>query len=132
MTTVSPQIGAFTFGNEPVNAGDVASVTCVVTKGDFPMDIDWMFQNQPIDEKRQDIIISNVGKRGKQLSIEAVGASHAGEYTCIASNSAGTTTRTAILDVNGTVNIRLTISIVLYFDYSLLIPVKNDNLHNVS
>lgn len=85
-----------------MNAGDVASVTCVVTKGDFPIDISWMFQNQLIDDKREDIIVSNVGKRGKQLSIEAVKAGHAGEYTCIASNVAGSTTRTASLDVNGT------------------------------
>ncbi|XP_023314212.1 hemicentin-2-like [Trichogramma pretiosum] len=97
---VSPQIGAFTFGTEPVNAGDVASVTCVVTKGDFPMDIQWMFQNQPIGTEREDIMVSNFGKRGKQLTIESVGARHAGEYTCVASNVAGSTTRTAVLDVN--------------------------------
>jgi hypothetical protein len=101
ISIVAPQIGAFTFGNEPVNAGDVASVTCVVTKGDFPMDIKWMFQNEPVDETRKDIVISNFGKRGKQLSIESVGASHAGEYTCVASNIAGSTTRIALLDVNG-------------------------------
>lgn len=101
MAPVAPQIGAFTFGSEPVNAGDVASVTCVVTKGDFPIDISWLFQNELIDDKRDDIIVSNVGKRGKQLSIEAVKAGHAGEYTCIASNVAGSTTRTATLDVNG-------------------------------
>ena len=99
--TVAPQIGAFTFGDEPVNAGDVASVTCAVTKGDFPIEIEWFFQNQPVDKKRQDIVISKFGKRGKQLSIEAVGASHAGEYTCVVSNIAGTTTRSAVLDVNG-------------------------------
>ena len=66
------------------------------------MEIEWMFQNQPIDDKREDIIISNVGKRGKQLSIESVGATHAGEYTCVASNIAGSNTRSAVLDVNGT------------------------------
>lgn len=102
--TVSPQIGVFTFGNEPLNAGDIASVTCAVTKGDLPMDINWMFQDQLVDETREDIIISNLGKRGKQLSIEAVGAAHAGEYTCVASNIAGSTTRTAVLNVNGTFN----------------------------
>lgn len=99
---VAPQIGAFTFGNEPVNAGDVASVLCMVTKGDFPMEISWMFQNQPLDDKMDDVIVSDSGKRGKQLTIEAVRAKHAGEYTCIASNIAGSVTRTAVLDVNGT------------------------------
>lgn len=79
----------------------MAAVTCSVTKGDLPMEIQWMFQNEVIDEKREDILISNFGKRGKQLSIEAVGAIDAGEYTCVASNIAGSTTRTAVLDVNG-------------------------------
>ncbi|KAJ8667921.1 hypothetical protein QAD02_009584 [Eretmocerus hayati] len=99
---VAPQIGAFTFGEEPVNAGDVASVTCVVTKGDFPMDIHWLFKNEPIDDNFDGITISSSGKRGKQLNIEAVSARHAGEYTCVASNIAGATTRTAVLDVNVT------------------------------
>lgn len=101
MCVVAPQIGVFTFGDEPLNAGDIASVTCAVTKGDLPMEIEWMFRNEPIDEKREDIIISNLGKRGKQLSIEAVGARHVGEYTCVASNLAGSTSRSAILAVNG-------------------------------
>jgi hypothetical protein len=99
--SVAPQIGVFTFGNEPLNAGDIASVTCAVTKGDLPMDISWMFQGRLVDEKHEDIIIVNLGKRGKQLSIEAVRAAHAGDYTCVASNIAGSTTRTAILNVNG-------------------------------
>lgn len=63
-----------------------------------------MIRDELIDENREDIVISSLGKRGKQLSIEAVGAAHAGEYTCIASNIAGSTTRTALLDVNGTDN----------------------------
>lgn len=61
-----------------------------------------MFQNEPIDEKREDAIISKSGKRGKLLNIEHVRAEHAGEYTCIASNVAGSTSRSAMLDVNGT------------------------------
>lgn len=98
---VSPQIGVFTFGEEPLNAGDIASVTCSVTKGDLPIEINWMFGNEIVDEKREDISVFNLGKRGKQLSIDSVGATHAGEYTCVASNSAGSTSRTAVLNVNG-------------------------------
>ena len=66
------------------------------------MEINWMFQNEPLDNKRDDVIVSDSGKRGKQLTIESVGAAHAGEYTCVASNIAGSTTRTAVLNVNGT------------------------------
>jgi len=38
---VAPQISPFSFGDEPLNRGEVASVNCVVPKGDLPLDIYW-------------------------------------------------------------------------------------------
>ena len=90
----------FSFGEEPLNAGDTASVQCVITKGDLPLEITFMFQATAIVPS-QDIVISETGKRAKQLTIDYVGARHAGEYTCVASNIAGSTSRSAILEVNG-------------------------------
>lgn len=89
------------FGDEPVNAGDLASIQCAVSKGDFPLEITWMFKGLPIGPDRSDIIVSGSGKRVKQLTIDAVAARHAGEYTCVASNAAGSSSHSAILDVNG-------------------------------
>nr|XP_034174428.1 Down syndrome cell adhesion molecule-like protein Dscam2 isoform X45 [Osmia lignaria] len=97
---VSPQIAPISFGDEPVNAGDLVSVQCVVTKGDSPLEITWTFDSQPIRSDRMDVIVSNSGKRVKQLTIESVAARHAGEYTCVASNAAGSTSHSAKLDVN--------------------------------
>lgn len=66
------------------------------------MDVALLFKNQIIDpEVNKDVVISDSGKRGKQLIIESVSASNAGEYTCVASNIAGSTTRSAVLQVNG-------------------------------
>ncbi|KAK1126108.1 hypothetical protein K0M31_004749 [Melipona bicolor] len=97
---VSPQIAPISFGEEPVNAGDLVSVQCVVTKGDSPLEITWTFESQPIRTDRMDVIVSSSGKRVKQLTIESVAARHAGEYTCVASNAAGSTSHSAKLDVN--------------------------------
>ncbi|XP_051153619.1 cell adhesion molecule Dscam2 isoform X44 [Leptopilina boulardi] len=96
---VAPQIATFSFGEEPANAGEMASVTCAVIKGDLPLEVSWMFNDHPIESNQNDIIIDN-GKRRKQLTIESVAARHAGEYTCVASNIAGSVSRTAILDIN--------------------------------
>lgn len=53
---MAPQIGIFSFGNEPLNAGDLATVTCAVSKGDLPLEIMWIFNAQQIDEKTRTII----------------------------------------------------------------------------
>lgn len=79
----------------------MATITCAVIKGDAPLDIDMMFKGDPIDMTKSGVVITDSGKRAKQLMIEAVEAKHAGEYTCIASNSAGSTSRSTILAVNG-------------------------------
>ncbi|XP_043478459.1 Down syndrome cell adhesion molecule-like protein Dscam2 isoform X49 [Leptopilina heterotoma] len=97
---VAPQISPFTFGEEPVNAGEIASVQCAVLKGDLPLEVTWMFNDQKIQSDQSDIIIIDNGKRHKQLTIDAVSARHAGEYTCVASNIAGAVSRTATLDIN--------------------------------
>lgn len=81
---VSPQIALFSFGEEPVNAGDMASVQCLITKGNLPLDITWMFMNNPVESQANNIRVIDVGNRHKQLTIEAVSARHAGEYTCVA------------------------------------------------
>lgn len=78
----------------------MASVTCAVIKGDLPLEVSWMFNDHIIGSDQSDIVIDN-GKRRKQLTIESVSARHAGEYTCVASNIAGSVSRTAILDING-------------------------------
>ncbi|XP_051153617.1 cell adhesion molecule Dscam2 isoform X42 [Leptopilina boulardi] len=96
---VVPQIAQFSFGGEAVNAGELVTVTCAITKGDLPIDIIWMFGDKEI-EFGHDIVISSSSKRLKQLTIETVAAKHAGEYTCVASNIAGSVTQTAVLEVN--------------------------------
>lgn len=91
----------FTFGEESINAGEMASAQCAVGKGDLPLEISWMFDGQPIEFDYSDTIKIDSGKRHKLLTIESVSARHAGEYTCIASNLAGSVSRSANLVING-------------------------------
>ncbi|XP_018394808.1 PREDICTED: Down syndrome cell adhesion molecule-like protein Dscam2 [Cyphomyrmex costatus] len=97
---VAPEIMPFVIGEEPANWGDTITVTCTVLKGDHPIQIEWAHNGEPISRDHPDILIVNTGKRVSLLTIDAVTARHAGEYTCTASNVAGGTSYSASLAVN--------------------------------
>jgi len=117
---VAPQIFPFTFGDEPVNSGEAISATCSILKGDFPMDITWAFNGEPISAESTDQFSITKGKRLSVLSIDAVAARHAGEYTCTASNKAGASSHTAALAVNGNIARMYTRAYTRRLDYSSL------------
>lgn len=96
-----PKIAHFDFGDEPSNFADSASVQCLVTSGDLPVDFVWFANNRPIAEYFG-ITIAKMGKRNSVLTIDSVSAKHAGNYTCQASNKASTVNFTSELIVNGT------------------------------
>lgn len=104
--TVPPQIIPFDFTDDPVNSEDMSSLTCTVSKGDFPIAIVWTLNNRSVDTV-QGISVMRTNKRISQLSIDSVQAEHAGEFTCSAKNPAGTAAYSAILHVNGTTKIFL-------------------------
>lgn len=95
-----PKIAPFDFGEVPANFEDSSSITCLVLSGDLPIDIDWLFNDYPINSY-SGITIGKMGKKGSVLMIESVSGRHAGNYTCKASNSAGSETHSATLVVNG-------------------------------
>lgn len=87
----------------PINSGEMTSTTCSVSKGDLPLNITWFFNNRPMSTV-EDVTVSLVNTRLSALSIESVHADHAGNYTCIAANRAGTTSYSTTLNVNGNFN----------------------------
>lgn len=117
---VPPQISPFDFDEEPINSGDVVSLTCSVNKGDLPLDIVWEFNGVSL-KNIYGVTINLVNKRLSTLSIESVQADNAGEYKCIARNLAGYAEHAAYLYVNGTY---LVIFILLesIISYPILIP----------
>lgn len=97
---VPPQIIPFEFMDDPVNSGDMSSLTCTVNKGDFPIEIFWTLNGKKV-ESLNGISVSRTNKRISQLSIEAASAEHSGSYECVAKNAAGTTSHSTFLHVNG-------------------------------
>ncbi|XP_076672506.1 Down syndrome cell adhesion molecule 1 isoform X11 [Andrena cerasifolii] len=97
---VAPGIVPFVIGEGPANWGDTVTATCTVLKGDYPIQIEWALNGEPISRNHYDISIVNTSKRVSLLTIDAVTARHAGEYTCSVSNAAGGTSYSASLAVN--------------------------------
>lgn len=101
MFLVLPQIVPFDFGEEEINAMDMVSASCTVHKGQLPLKITWMRNNQSI-YSNDGVSISRTNQRISILSIESVRDRHSGNYTCIAENLAGSVNYTTSLWVNGT------------------------------
>lgn len=89
-----------------MNAGGFALVQCAVTTGDLPLNITWKYPGDHQvtsvqDSRRPKVTVTKMGDRAAMLSIDSVMAEHAGNYTCVASNGAATTSFTSELHING-------------------------------
>lgn len=95
----------FTFGDEQINVDDMVSVTCLVNKGDLPIEIDWWVVDDYGVERflltNDGIVITRSSQRMSVLTIESVKARHRGEYICKAKNRAGSVQSAANLAING-------------------------------
>ncbi|XP_037715263.1 Down syndrome cell adhesion molecule-like protein Dscam2 isoform X49 [Drosophila subpulchrella] len=96
---VPPKITPFTFGDEPTNVEDSVSVTCLISSGDLPIDIEWLFNDYGISSF-SGMTVYRGGKRTSMLTIDNVHARHAGKYSCRARNHASAVNYTTELIVN--------------------------------
>ncbi|XP_049546748.1 Down syndrome cell adhesion molecule-like protein Dscam2 isoform X11 [Anopheles darlingi] len=100
---VPPKIAPFSFGEEPMNYGESASVTCNIISGDLPIDIEWFFNGKPLSRYHHELDklkVADFGKRTKALSIDEVDARYAGLYSCKATNVASSVEYSHELIVN--------------------------------
>ena len=95
-----PVIVPFSFGSPVVNTGVYAQLSCVISRGDLPITITWSLKGE-ILTSGPEITTTMVGTRLSLLIISSVGYEHSGEYTCRATNPAGSVTHSAELKVNG-------------------------------
>lgn len=98
---MAPKVAPFDFGLEASNAGDSASVACLITTGDMPINFKWYFNDRPVKEYAG-ITTVKLGNRNSVLNIDSVTGKHAGRYTCSAQNQAASVNYTSELIVNGT------------------------------
>lgn len=84
-----------------MNNGDTVSIQCTIAGGDLPVQVTWMLNDRPL-ESYMEIVTQKQGKRINNLMIESVSDMHAGNYTCMAENTAGTAQHSSELVVIGT------------------------------
>lgn len=72
----------------------------MLRKGDLPVKFQWIFNAQPLVTSDSAEIL-NVGGRTSLLTINPIHGYHQGNFSCIASNLAGTDRVDADLIVNG-------------------------------
>ncbi|XP_011880276.1 PREDICTED: Down syndrome cell adhesion molecule-like protein Dscam2 isoform X3 [Vollenhovia emeryi] len=94
---VPPKIDAFSFPDN-IQAGARVHVTCVVSEGDSPLKITWLKDGRPL--KLRDANTHQIGDFDLALRIASATTAHNGNYTCVASNDAAKTSRTASLLVH--------------------------------
>ena len=83
-----------------MDSGEFAQLTCVVSKGDMPVSITWSLKGKELNSG-DSIATTLLGKRASMLVISSVDYTHIGEYTCRATNTAGSVTHSVELKVNG-------------------------------
>ena len=83
-----------------MDQGGFAQLVCIVTRGDEPLSITWSMQGAKVSSGPT-ISTTMLGTRTSMLTIDSVGHRHSGEYTCVASNRAGSAKQSTELKVNG-------------------------------
>lgn len=113
---VLPSIHPFSFDAD-ANEGDSVQLTCHVAKGDLPLRIRWTHNDLPLFP-HLGVMASKIGERISLLTVETVKALHSGNYSCVASNSAGNSSYAAELFVNGLSTIYIAFQDLLFFAHS--------------
>lgn len=126
---VPPQIVPFDFGTEPANVGEMTTLSCLVAKGDLPMDIFWSLNTMPILHGQHSFTVTRLNARTSALSVDSLDAQHRGVYKCMARNGAGQTEHHSALEVNGYVTIFAIRLLIYFFPYPTIPLFTTSSAH---
>lgn len=93
---VVPEIEPFSFKHSGISGGGSARLMCTVVAGDTPLNITWLKDGQSLQKGVQQLDDSTM-----ILSLSRLSLVDSGNYTCIASNSAGSAVYSSVLKVKG-------------------------------
>lgn len=119
---IPPEITPFSF--RPVQVGLPLAKSCVVSRGDFPLDISW-YKDGVLLRTRDGVVIHRLQKRVLSVTISSLTLDSAGNYTCCAANNvsrACTTGSLVVLDPPKIFGLPATVSKISGND--IIIPCK--------
>ncbi|KAJ9583676.1 hypothetical protein L9F63_021980, partial [Diploptera punctata] len=84
-----------------VRLGERLGLQCIVTKGDSPLTIQWLKDEDSVERlELPSVTVRSLGEFSSTLLIEQLSTEHGGRYTCQASNRAATASHSVVLAVN--------------------------------
>ncbi|PNF21232.1 hypothetical protein B7P43_G04189 [Cryptotermes secundus] len=84
-----------------VRLGERLGLQCLVTKGDTPLSIHWLKdEDEVLSLELPALTVRKLGEFSSTLMIEQLSTEHGGRYTCQASNRAATASHSVVLAVN--------------------------------
>lgn len=99
LSSVPPHLGPLVFPSG-TRAGMRAQSSCFVQEGDLPMEIYWEKDGSRF-ESAGNVKVNRMDDFTSILSITDAHAGNSGNYSCIARNTAGSVSTSALLSVNG-------------------------------
>ena len=96
---VPPDLLPISFGRDVLSQGAFAQASCIVRKGDEPLEFSWTFNGMNISSDLG-IVTTSIGTRASMLLISSVGPHHQGTYSCTAKNLGGLRSSSVELKVN--------------------------------
>ena len=102
---VSPMVERFVFPKN-LTRGKRLRVLCTVSEGDLPLEVDWwkdgiLIGNNEEKYESYGTSVRRIDEYTSLLAISFLETTHAGNYSCVASNSVAAYSRSATLTIRG-------------------------------